>query len=133
MIGYAVSRTIDAELACRALRNAICRNGKPSELVFHSDRGSQYSSRKYQSILNEYHITGSMSKPGCPYDNSCMESFFTSMKKEFISRKEYATMEAVKQDVFYYVEIFYNRKRLHSVLGYMSPVSYRLKNCKKTA
>ena len=99
VVGYAVSRTMDAELTCRALRNAISRNGKPSELVFHSDRGSQYSSRRYQSILNEYHITGSMSKPGCPHDNSCLESFFASMKKEFLSRKEYATMEAVKQDV----------------------------------
>ena len=133
VIGYAVSKTIDAELACQALRNAIIRNGKPEELVFHSDRGSQYSSRKYQSILNEYHITGSMSNPGCPYDNSCMESFFASMKKEYISRKEYATMEAVKQDIFYYVEIFDNRKGLHSALGYQSPVSYRLQNYKKTA
>ena len=94
-----MSRTMDAELTCRALRNAISRNGKPSELVFHSDRGSRYSSRRYQSIINEYHITGSMSKPGCPHDNSCLESFFASMKKEFLPRKEYATMEAVKQDV----------------------------------
>ena len=87
VIGYAVSRTMDVELACRALRNAICRNGTPTELVFHSDRGSQYSSRRYQSILSEYHITGSMSKPGCPYDNSCMESFFASMKKELFPEK----------------------------------------------
>ncbi|MBR6410383.1 MAG: IS3 family transposase [Clostridia bacterium] len=72
-----------------------------------------------------------MSKPGCPYDNSCMESFLASMKKEFLSRKEYATIDAVKQDVFYYIEMFYNRKRLHSALGYLSPVSYRLKNSKK--
>ena len=63
----------------------------------------------------------------------CMESFFASMKKEYISRKDYATMEAVKQDIFYYVEIFFNRKRLHSALGYQSPVSYRLKNYKKSA
>ncbi len=133
VIGYAVSKTIDAELACRAFSNAICKNEKISGLVFHSDRGSQYRSQKYQNILNEYQITGSMSKPGYPYDNSCMESFFASMKKEFISRKEYDTIEEVKQDVFYYIELFYNRKRLHSSLGYLSPVSYRLKNSERTA
>lgn len=127
IIGYAVSKTIDAELACRALRNAIVKSGRPKELLFHSDRGSQYCSKKYQSILNEYKITGSMSKAGYPYDNSCMESFFASMKKECISRREYATMEMVEKDIFYYVEIFYNRKRLHSILGYLSPVAYRLK------
>ena len=75
-------------------------------------------------------IIGSMSKSGCPYDNSCMESFFASMKKECTNRKEYATMESVKQDMFWYIEMFYNRKRLHSSLGYMSPVAYRLKNQK---
>ena len=69
-----------------------------------------------------------MSKAGCPYDNSAMESFFASLKKEYFSRREYATMEAVEKDLFYYIEIFYNRKRLHSTLGYMSPVAYRIKN-----
>ena len=67
-----------------------------------------------------------MSAPGCPYDNSCVESFFAGMKKECIRRKEYATIEDVKRDLFQYIELFYNRKRLHSTLGYMSPVSYRL-------
>ena len=69
-----------------------------------------------------------MSKAGCPYDNSAMESFFASLKKEYFSRREYATMEAVEKHLFYYIEIFYNRKRLHSTLGYMSPVAYRIKH-----
>ena len=73
-----------------------------------------------------------MSKAGCPYDNSAMESFFASMKKEYISRKEYATMEAVEKHLFYCIEMFYNRKSLHSSLGYMSPVAFRLKNERKT-
>ena len=64
VIGYAVSRKMNAELACRALMNAVARNGKPKSLVFHSDRGSQYSSRMYQQLLEEYGIKGSMSKPG---------------------------------------------------------------------
>ncbi len=88
----------------------------------------QYSSKAYQKEMEKYDIRGSMSKAGYPYDNSVVESFFASMKKAYISRKEYATMEAVEDEVFYYIEIFYNRKRLHSTLGYMSPVAYRLKN-----
>ena len=89
---------------------------------------SYYSWQKTQKKkLSEYRITGSMSKPGCPYDNSCMESFFATLKKERIYRKQYSTMEEVKQDMFQYIELFYNRRRLHSVLGYMSPVDYRLK------
>ena len=77
-------------------------------------------------MLCESGITGSMSAPGCPYDNSCVENFFASLKKELIYRKNYATIEEVKIDVFRYIELFYNRKRLHSSLGYMSPVDYRL-------
>ena len=134
VIGYSISKKIDAELACRALSNAIARNGKPKELIFHSDRGCQYSSREYQRMLEAYGITGSMSKPGYPYDNSCMESFFASMKKEYILRKEYDQMSSLSKDLFYYIEMFYNRKRLHSTLGYMSPVAYRLQHCQaKTA
>ena len=74
VIGYAVSRKMNAELTCRALMNAVARNGKPKSLVFHSDRGSQYSSRMVQQMLEEYGIKGSMSKPGYPYENSCGKS-----------------------------------------------------------
>ena len=71
-------------------------------------------------------------KTGYPYDNSAMESFFASLKKEFFYRREYATIENVEKDLFYYIEIFYNRKRLHSSLGYMSPVAYRMKEMRST-
>ena len=128
VIGYEVSRNIDTELVLRALGNALLRRGKAEgPLIFHSDRGCQYSSRRYQRILLENQIQGSMSKAGCPYDNSCVESFFASLKKEHFYRHEYATIDDVRRDLFYYIEIFYNRKRLHSALGYMSPVAYRLK------
>ena len=127
VIGYSVSKKMDSELVCRALGNAIARNGKGDNLVFHSNRGCQYSSKKYQQMLEKYGVSGSMSNPGYPYDNSCMESFFASLKKEFIMRKGYATMEAVEDDLFYYIEVFYNRKRLHSTLDYMSPVAFRIK------
>lgn len=79
------------------------------------------------ALGNAIRIKGSMSRPGCPYDNSCMESFFATLKKERIYRREYDTMKDVERDLFCYIELFYNRKRLHSVLGYMSPVAYRLK------
>ena len=92
VIGYAVSRKVDANLACEALGNAIARNGRPETLIFHSDSGCQYSSKKYQEMMERHGITGSMSKPGYTYDNSCMESFFASMKKEYILRKEYDGM-----------------------------------------
>jgi len=79
------------------------------------------------ALGNAIRIKESMSRPGCPYDNSCKESFFATLKKERIYRREYDTMKDVERDLFRYIELFYNRKRLHSVLGYMSPVAYRLK------
>lgn len=128
VIGYEVSKNIDSELCKSALANALALRGKHAGLVFHSDRGSQYSSRAYKRMLIENGIEGSMSAPGCPYDNSCVESFFATLKKELTFRRKYATIEEVKADLFRYIELFYNRKRLHSTLGYMSPVEYRLAN-----
>ena len=74
-----------------------------------------------------------MSAPGCPYDNSCIESFFAGLKKECTRRKKYETIEDVKRDMFEYIELFYNRKRLHSTLGYMSPMEYRIAHKGKSA
>lgn len=128
VIGYEVSKNIDSELCKRALANALALRGRHKGLVFHSDRGSQYSSRAYKSMLAENGIEGSMSAPGCPYDNSCVESFFATLKKKLTFRRKYATIEDVKTDLYRYIELFYNRKRLHSTLGYMSPVAYRLAN-----
>ena len=110
-----------------ALGNAISRVNNTEGIIFHSDRGSQYRSKGYKNMLYENKIISSMSKPGCPYDNSCVESFFATLKKECIYRKSYATIEEIRHDVFEYIELFYNGKRMHSVLGYMSPVEYRLK------
>ena len=129
IIGYSISQTIDTELVTAALGNALARTGGKSEgLIFHSDRGCQYSSKSYQKMLEKHGIIGSMSKPGCPYDNACTESFFSSAKKECIYRKKYDNIEAVKTDLFEYIELFYNRKRVHASLGYLSPVEYRLSN-----
>lgn len=124
VIGYDIGKKIDTQLVKNALGNAIGRRGLTEGLIFHSDRGCQYASNGYQDMLREKNMQGSMSKPGCPYDNSCVESFFASLKKEKIYRRKYDTMEEVKKDVFWYIELFYNRKRRHSTLQYMTPVEY---------
>ncbi|PKM71894.1 MAG: hypothetical protein CVU91_12145 [Firmicutes bacterium HGW-Firmicutes-16] len=128
VIGYSVSKQIDTELVKRALGNAIGGRENLSGLVFHGDRGCQYSSQGYRHMLEEHGIVSSMSRPGCSYDNSCLEIFFATLKKECIYRRRYVTMEEVRRDMFSYMELFYNRKRMHSVLGYLSPVAYRRKN-----
>lgn len=127
VIGYAISKKINAELVRQALANAIAKEGKAEGLIFHSDRGCQYSSKIYQKMLKENEMMGSMSRPGCPYDNSCSESFFATLKKERIYRRRYTGLKDFKQDMFRYIEVFYNRKRRHSYLGYVSPVSYRMR------
>ena len=126
IIGYSVSKNIDVELVKRALCNAlITTGGGGSGTVFHSDRGIQYSSKGFRHMLEENNMTGSMSKPGCPYDNAPVERFFSVAKRECIYRKEYVTIDEVRRDLFEYIELFYNRKRMHGALGYKSPVEYR--------
>ena len=127
VVGYATSKKIDTELVKQALSNAIARQGTKNNMIFHSDQGCQYSSAGYRKMLENNGIRGSMSRAGCPYDNSCAESFFATIKKERIHRRKYGTLDEVKADMFKYIELFYNRKRMHSTLGYMSPVEYRLK------
>ena len=95
IIGYEISKKIDTELVKRALANAIARNGLKEGLIFHSDRGCQYASKGYRQMLEENGILASMSRPGCPYDNSCAESFFATIKKERIYRRRYVTMKEV--------------------------------------
>jgi transposase InsO family protein len=127
VVGYAVSKSIDVDLVKRALSSAIAKRGvTDTPTVFHSDRGIQYASKSFMRMLEEHGIVGSMSKSGCPFDNAVAESFFSSAKRECIHHKDYKDFEEVKQDVFSYIELFYNRKRMHSTLGYKTPVEYRL-------
>lgn len=127
VVGYAISRSIDTELVKTALGNAIGRVGSSVDhIIFHSDRGCQYSSKGFQKYLAENSMIGSMSRPACPYDNSCLEGFFSIAKRECIYRKEYDNIDEVKQDMFEYIELFYNRKRMHETLGYLTPLEYRM-------
>ena len=84
-------------------------------MMYHSNRGIQYASKGFRKMLEDNNIRGSMSRPGCPYDNVCVENFFVILKKERIYRENYDTLEQVRFDLFKYIELFYNRKRMHSV------------------
>ncbi len=96
----------------------------PDELLFHSDRGSQYAAHDYQGRLQTAGIVCSMSRKGDCWDNAVVESFFATLKKEEVHREYYVTHEQAKASLFYYIEVFYNRKRRHSALGYISPHDY---------
>jgi len=127
VVGHALSKSIDVELVKRALSSAIAKRGvTDTPTVFHSDRGIQYASRGFMRMLADNGIVGSMSKSGCPFDNAVAESFFSSAKRECMHHTDYEDFEEVKRDVFSYIELFYNRRRMHSTLGYKTPVEYRL-------
>jgi putative transposase len=103
---------------------AIWRRGKPDSLLHHSDHGSQYTSEQSQRLMADHGTTCSMSRSGNVWDNATMDSFFSSLKTERTARKVYRTGDAARADVFDYIERFYNPKRRHSTLGYLSPVEF---------
>ena len=95
--------------------------------MHHSDHGSQYAATRYEHLLDEHGITPSMSRKGNCWDNACVESFFGILKRELVYHRPYATREDARQDIFEYIEVFYNRRRRHSTLGYDSPAEYEAK------
>ena len=124
IVGWSMQASMTSQLVADALMMAVWRRGKPVELLHHSDQGSQYTSEHFQELLKEQGITCSMSRAGEVWDNSAMESFFSSMKTERIARKVYRTRTQARADVFDYIETFYNPTRRHSTLGYVSPVEF---------
>jgi len=128
IVGYEISKKADTELVCRALSYALTRRDITHEdgLVFHCDRGIQYASMRFQHMLEANGVTGSMSRAGCPFDNAPSESFFSAAKRECIYRKEYKDISEVRVDLFDYIEVFYNGKRIQAGLGYISPRTHRL-------
>ena len=113
-----------SRLVVDALAMAVQRRLPGAELVAHSDRGGQYASDHYQRLLAQHGITCSMSRRGDCYDNAPMESFFASLKKELVHHEDYATRAEARASLFEYIEVFYNRERRHSTLGYQSPADY---------
>lgn len=123
IVGWSLSRTIDAALVCAALEMALRQRCPEGDLVHHSDRGVQYASQAFRDRLTREGLTMSMSRKGDPWDNAMMESFFGSLKTEWIDA-DYATEEQARMEVFKYIEMFYNPTRRHSALGYLSPAEY---------
>lgn len=123
IVGWSMQSSMTAQLVADALMMAVWRRGKPTEL-FHSDQGSQYTSEQFQKMLKEQGIICSMSRAGEVWDNSAMESFFSSLKTERSARKVYRSREQARADVFDYIERFYNPVRRHSTLGYVCPVEF---------
>nr|WP_245544966.1 IS3 family transposase [Lentibacillus jeotgali] len=133
IIGWEMSRRMTKALTMTALQRAI-RQQEPQEgLIHHSDRGSQYAAHDYQAILRNYKITTSMSRKGNCYDNASIESFHSVMKKELIFHQRYQTRAQAKQSIFAYIMTFYNYKRVHSSIGYLSPIAYEKKYAQRMA
>ncbi len=124
VVGWSMSATMVAQLVTDALVMAIWRRGKPDALLHHSDQGSQYTSEQFQRLMADHGVTCSMSRSGNVWDNAAMESFFSSLKTERTARKTYRTRDDAKADVFDYIERFYNARRRHSTIGYLSPVEF---------
>jgi transposase InsO family protein len=124
VVGWAMEARMTSRLVVEALGMAVKRRLPGAELVAHSDRGSQYASEHYQRLLGEHGITCSMSRRANCWDNAPMESFFASLKKELVHHEDYRTREEAKASIFEYIEVFYNRQRRHSTLGFKSPTEY---------
>lgn len=124
IVGWAMSNRMTSELTLTALHMAIGRCRPEPGLIHHSDRGSQYTDGDYQAVLRAHHMLSSMNGVGSWYDNAPMESFFGTLKNELVHHRLYHTRDEASPDVFYYIEGFYNRRRLHSSLGYESPEAY---------
>ena len=127
VVGWSMSASMTAQLVIDALLMAIWRRGRADALMHHSDQGSQYTSEQFRRLLEDHGVNCSMSRSGNVWDNAAMESFFSSLKTERTARKNYRTKAEAKADVFDYIERFYNPKRRHSTLGYLSPVEFEKK------
>lgn len=124
IVGYAMSHRITASLVAQALRCALTHRAIVPGLVFHSDRGSQYASDNVRTILAAHNMAQSMSGTGNCYDNAITETFFHTLKTELVYWERFDTRDEARSKIFEYIEVFYNRQRLHSSLGYLTPVEF---------
>ena len=124
IVGWSMHEHMQTELVTEALTMAIVHRRPQAGLLHHSDRGVQYASEDYRHLLDLHGIEASMSGRGDCWDNACAESFWSTLKTELVNHEHYATREQARQSIFEYIEVFYNRKRLHSALGYMSPEAF---------
>jgi len=135
IVGWSMSSRMKAQLVCDALQMAIWQRQPKAGLIHHSDRGSQYAGKAFRRLLKAHSIEGSMSRKGDCWDNAVAESFFGSLKQELVQWRNYQTRYEAQQDILEYISMFYNPRRLHSYLGYMSPNDFekQLMEIKKAA
>lgn len=124
IVGWSMSARINGQLVIDALEMAIEQRGMPRNVLVHSDQGSQYTAGLYQQMLARYSMQCSMSRKGNCHDNAVAESFFHTLKEELVTDAEYKTKNEARQSIFKYIELFYNRSRLHSTIGYQAPLVY---------
>jgi putative transposase len=124
IVGWSTADHLRADLVCQALEMAITHRRPPRELLHHSDRGVQYACEDYQRVLARQGFIPSMSRTGNCYDNAVIESFFGTLKTELVHHDRYITRESARLALFDYIEVFYNRQRRHSALGYMNPAEF---------
>ena len=121
IVGWAYNTSMTADLATKAVENACLNVDNTAGIILHSDLGTQYTSDSFERFLAKKKIHHSFSRKGCPYDNACIESFHSLLKKEEIYCKVYKDSEVAYKSIFEYIESWYNRKRIHSSLGYKTP------------
>lgn len=124
VVGWAMGAHMRAELVLEALKMAYAQRGAPKDLIYHSDHGGQYTSTLVQGWLAEHEIQASMGSTGDCFDNAVAESFYATLKRECVHRQTYATRREARTHIFEFIEVFYNRQRLHSTLGYQSPAEF---------
>ena len=124
VVGWGMGPSLEVGLALGALRMAIAARRPPAGLLHHSDRGSQYTCAEYTAVLAAHGMLASMSRKGDCWDNAVAESFFATLERELIARRDWRTRAEARQAIFQYIEIRYNRVRRHSTLGYISPAQY---------
>jgi transposase InsO family protein len=128
IVGWAMSEHIDTALILKALAMALLHRDPPMNLLCHSDRGVQYASGDYRAALAQAGLIASMSRKGNCYDNAFIESFWSTLKLDFVYRRDFATRQQARRAIFDYIEVFYNRQRSHTALNGLSPVDFELKN-----